>query len=325
MKRRELITLLGGAATWPLAARAQQPAMPVIGFISARSVGDSDFMLPAFRQGLKDAGFTEGQNVTIDYRFVEGEYNQLAAAAADLVRRQVTVIAAISGTPTALAAKAATTSIPIVFANGGDPVSSGLVANPNRPGGNITGVSFLNTTLAAKRVELLRELATPAVIGFLVNPSNPVGEPETKDTEAAARALGLPLRVLIATNEHDLDTAFASLLQQQGSALLVGSDPFFGSWRDKLAELARRHAVPTVYTGREFAEAGGLMSYGTDLADSFREAGFYVGRILKGEKPANLPVMQPTKFELVINLKAAKAIGLTVPPLLLARADEVIE
>jgi putative ABC transport system substrate-binding protein len=326
MRRREFVTLLGGVATWPLAALAQQSAMPVIGFLSARTAASGALMATAFRQGLSKSGYVEGQNLRIEYRWAEGHYDRLGALADDLVRRQVAVIGALSGTPAALAAKSATTTIPIVFGNGGDPLTSGLVASLSRPTGNITGVTFYTVQLAGKRLELLRQLVpTAKVIGFLVNPTNPAEEPETQDAEAAARTLGVGLQVLSTTSERDIDAAFTALLERRAGALVVGSDPLFFRFSDKLVELAVRHAIPSIYIAREFPEAGGLMSYGSRQSDAYHQAGIYVGKILQGAKPADLPIMQPTKFEFVINLKTAKALGLTVPPMLLAQADVAIE
>ena len=327
MRRREFILALGGAAAaWPIMARAQQAAMPVIGFLSARSHADSAGLLVSFRKGLTEGGYVEGQNVRIEYRFAEGRYDRLAVLAKDLVDRQVVVIAAISGTPAALAAKAATTTIPIVFANGADPIASGLVTSLNRPGGNISGVTFLASETIPKRLEVLHELMPRAqVVGYLANPANPITEGEIKDTVAAARSRGLQLLVYNASAEGEIDEGFVTFAQPGVDALIIGNDTFLSSRKEQIFARAAQHAIPTIYYEREFAVAGGLLSYGTDFADSYRQAGAYVVRILKGMKPADLPVQQPTKFELVINLKAAKTLGLTVPSALLARADEVIE
>jgi putative tryptophan/tyrosine transport system substrate-binding protein len=328
VKRRDFITLLGGAAvTWPLAARAQQAALPVIGFLASRAPGDDPHLLTAFRLGLKEAGYIEGQNVAIEYRFAENQYDRLPALAADLVRRQVTVIAANG--PAARAAKAATATIPIAFAAGFDPVEAGLVASLNRPGGNITGASFMDVELGPKRLELLHELVpTVTVIAVLVNPSDPArAETTSKELQAAAHSLGLQqLHVLHASTERDFDTVFASLVQLRAGGLVIGGEPFFNSRSEQLGELTMRHAVPTVYQLRTFAAAGGLASYGgANLAELYRLVGVYTGRILKGEKPADLPVQQATKVELIINLKTARALGIEVPPAMLVRADEVIE
>jgi putative ABC transport system substrate-binding protein len=326
IRRRDFITLLGGAVAWPLAAGAQQPRMPVIGFLGFGSPDESADRVPAFRQGLREAGFVEGQNVAIEFRWGEGRYDSLPALVSDLVRRQVVVIAALGGTASALAAKAATTTIPIVFATGGDPVGLGLVASLNRPGGNITGVTVLNAELGAKRLELLHEMVPAAtIIAALFNPANPDAKTQTGLVQAAARALGLELHVLHATSPADFETVFAGLAKLRAGALAISGDQLFISSTEQLADLAARHAVPTIFPFREFAVAGGLMSYGTDRAYSARLAGAYAGRLLKGEKPADLPVQQSTKFELVINLKAAKALGITVPITLFGRADEVIE
>jgi putative ABC transport system substrate-binding protein len=326
MKRREFITLVGGAAAaWPLAARAQQSAMPVIGWLNSRASGDDPQLLAAFRRGLKEAGYVEGQNVAIEYRFAENQYDRLPALAADLVRRQVAVIAA-NGIA-AQTAKAATATIPIVFVAGFDPVEVGMVANLNQPGGNITGVSILDVELGPKRLELLHELIpTASIIAALVNPSDPArAETESRDLQAAARALGLQLHVLHASTERDLDTVFASVGQLRAGGLAIGGDPFFNTRSAQLGALTLRHAVPTIYQFQEFTAAGGLMSYGGSLSDSYRWVGVYAGRILKGEKPGDLPVQQTAKVELILNLKTAKTLGITVPLGLLARADEVIE
>jgi ABC-type uncharacterized transport system substrate-binding protein len=326
IKRREFITVLGGAAAWPLAARAQQSAMPVVGLLTSRGAGDTPQLLAAFRQGLKDRGFVEGQNVAIEYRFAGNRNEQLPALAADLVHRQVTVIVATTGVA-ALAAKAATRTIPIVFEMGGDPVRFGLVASLNRPGGNVTGVTQLNAVVAPKRLELLHELLpTATVMGLLIDPTDPANaETITRDLQAASRSLGLKLHILNASTERDFDPVFANLVQLRAGGLVVGGGAFFYPRSEQLAALALRHAVPTVYEGRAFVAAGGLMSYGGSLTDAYRQAGVYAARILKGEKPADLPVQQGTKVELYINLKTAKALGLNVPLPLSGRADELIE
>jgi len=324
--RREFITLLGGAAaTWPLAARAQQPAMPVIGFLNTQSAKDTA-QVAAFRQGLAETGYREGQNVAIQYRWAHGDYKQLPALATELVRRPVNVIATGGGEPTALAAKNATSTIPIVFSTGGDPVKSGLVASLNRPGGNATGVSQYADVLQEKRLGLLHELVPQAnVIGVLMNPNFPPAEQQVRDAQAAARPLGLQIYVIRASTDVEIDAAFEAVAQQRISALTVTGDGFFGTRREKLAALAARYAVPAMYHFREYVAAGGLMSYGTILSDAYRTVGVYTGKVLRGAKPADLPVMRLDKFELVLNLKAAKALGLTFSPALLAVADEVIE
>jgi putative ABC transport system substrate-binding protein len=327
VRRREFITLLGGtAAAWPLAARAQQPAMPVIGFLSSLAPGDASFVTPAFHEGLNRMGLVEGRNVAIEYRWAEGDYRRLPALAADLVNRKVAVIAAISGTPAALAAKAATTTIPIVFAIGGDPVAPALVPSLSRPGGNVTGASFYNAPLVTKRLDLARELGpSGSTIAVLVNPNNPPSVLEGTAAHAAAAAVGQPLVVLTASTQNQIDDVFAAIKQQGVGALIISGDPLFFSERVKLIVLMARHAVPTIFPDREQAEAGGFISYGSSRTDTYRQAGNYVGRIVRGEKPAELPVMLPTTFRLVINLKTAKSLGIEVPTTVLARADEVIE
>jgi len=324
-RRREFITLLGGAAAWPLAARAQQPAMPVIGYLTAGTPRSSEPSLRALRLGLAEAGYVEGRNVAIDYRFSDGQYDRLPALAEELVRRPVVVIVAASGTP-ALAAKGATATIPIVFSSTDDPVKLGLVATLARPGGNATGVHFFLSELGAKQLGLLREIVPAAArVGLLVNPDNPNAEAVIREVTAAASAIVAMIDIVKASDRSAIDDAIAKLARNKADGLVVAADPFIYSRRLHLATLATRHAIPAIYPVREFAEVGGLISYGTSLTEVYRQLGAYAGRILKGAKPADLPVVQSTKFELVINLPTAKALGLDVPPMFLARADEVIE
>jgi putative ABC transport system substrate-binding protein len=324
MRRRDFITIFGSAAAWPLAARAQQSAMPVVGFLNTRAPEQDAHLLAAFRQGLRENGYVEGRNVTIEYRWAEGHYDRLPALAADLARRQVTVIAANS--QATVAAKATTSTIPIVFITGADPVQVGFITSLNRPGGNLTGVTSLDTELGRKRLQLLHELLPKAgTIAVLVNPTFPGSDIQTRDLQSAASALGLQLHVLYASTERDINTIFTDLTRLQANGLVIGNDPFFNSWSEQLGALALRHRMPAIYEFRPFVEAGGLISYGGSITDLYRLLGVYTGRILKGEKPADLPVQQATKVEMIINLRTAKTLGLTIPLPLIGRADEVIE
>jgi putative ABC transport system substrate-binding protein len=324
MRRREFLALIG-MATWSTSARAQQPELPVVGFLNSVSMAQGRPLATSFLEGLKESGFVEGESVTVEYRWADGQYNRLPALAADLVNRRVAVLVATGGGPAGLAAKAATDTIPIVFI-GTDPVKLGLVSSYSRPGGNVTGVDLFSTTVGPKRLEMLRELVPRArVIGLLVNSDNPNAKSQTDETRIAAEALGLKLEALTANRASGFDALFSSLKPRGVDALLVGADPFFNSQREVIVALEARYRVPTVYQWREFAEAGGLMSYGTSITDVYRRAGIYAGRFLKGADPADLPVVQPTKFELVVNLKTAKALSLEIPALLLSQTDEVVE
>jgi len=326
MRRREVITLLGGAAAWPLSARAQQPTVPLVGFLTSLGQNERPNLRDAFRRGLNELGFIEGRNVAIEYRFAEGQHDRLPALAADLVGRKAAVIAATGGGASVLAAKAATTTLPIVFTTAGDPVQEGFVASLNRPGGNLTGISWFGAQLSGKGLGLLHEVVpSAAVIALLVNPNLPESGRMISNAQEAARNFGKQLLVLNAGTASEINAAFATMRQQSAGALYVGGDPFFTSRRQQIVTLATRDAIPDMYANREFVAEGGLMSYGNDVTDPYRQAGSYVGRILKGENPADLPVVQSTKFEFVINLRTAKALGLDVPPSLSARADEVIE
>ena len=327
MRRREFVTLLSGAAAWPIVAHSQQSAMPVIGYLGSSSLERSArTSLPNFKRGLAETGYVEDRSVTIEYRWADDEYDRLPALAVELVQRGVAVLVA-AGSPAALPAKAATTVIPIVFMIGSDPVELGLVAGLNRPGGNLTGVAYLNVEVAPKRLELLHELIpTAKSIALLVNPANPVvADAQAKELQAAISTLDLNLLLVKASNPLEMEDAFATLVRERVEALQIGVDPLFGNHVDQLVALAARHKVPTIYPWREFTAAGGLMNYGSSIPDAFRQVGVYTGQILKGAKPAELPVQRPTKLQFVLNLKAAKALGLTIPPTLLARADEVIE
>jgi putative ABC transport system substrate-binding protein len=330
MKRREFILAFGGAAAasstlWPLATRAQ-PALPVVGFLNARSPEASEYLVAAFRRGLAESGYVEGQNVTVEYRWALGQPDRLPAMATELAGRPVAVLAATGGEDSAMAAKAATRTVPIVFAVGSDPIELGLVASYNRPGGNVTGVNIITTTLEAKRLGLLHEMVPQAgMIGILLNPKWPPSAGQLRDLQEAARVIGLQVHVMRASTDNEIDAAFDTLAQQRIAALAVTANPFYDTRREKLVAMAARLAVPAIYQFREFAVAGGLMSYGIDLPDAYRQVGVYAGRILNGAKPEDLPVLQPTKFDLVLNLKTAKTLGLTIPPPLLALADEVIE
>jgi putative tryptophan/tyrosine transport system substrate-binding protein len=326
MRRREFIALLGGVAAWPLVARAQQTTMPVIGFLHPGSPEANAKFVAGFRKGLGEAGYVEGRNVTIEYRWAHGESGRLPKLAADLVSRPVTVIATPGGVAAALAAKTATATVPIVFVTGSNPVADGLVVSLNRPGGNVTGITSLNTGLGVKQLGLLDQLLhRDARFAVLVNPSNPQSQSVITDVQAAASAMGQQLEILTATTNRDISPAFSDAVQKRANALLISADPLFTNRPVQLATLAARHAMPTIYALREFAEAGGLMSYGSNFTDLFRQAGTFTGRVLKGERPADLPILQATKFELVINLQTAEALGIDVPPTLLAIADEVIE
>jgi len=326
MRRRDFVALLGGAAAWPLAARAQQPALPAIGVLGSMLGGEYVPFVDGLRQGLRESGHIEGRDVAVEYRWAENQYDRLPALAEELVRLKVAVIAPIGGVPPTLAAKAATATIPIVTTIAADPVKLGLIASLNRPGGTITGVALITTEIGPKRLELLQELAPNAVvIGLLVNPNNSDAEDQSKNIKVAALALGRQIHVLKASSERDIEAAFAAIVEKRIGALIIGNDAFFNTRREQLVALAARYAVPAIYSYREFAAAGGLMSYAPSLVDAYRQAGIYIGKILKGAKPADLPVVQPTKFELVINLRTAKALALTVPQTLLVAADEVIE